>query len=285
MAGTPLGPDHRFQIGSISKSFAVICALQLEAEGALALDDPLVTHLPWFQVGGGHGTITLRHLLMHRSGLPLGSDPGPSSLGLVADLAGRRDRVGARHPVLVLERRVRRGSDSRSRPSRAYRFPSSCDGACSSRSACTTRLRTSHPEDRCHLADGHESVRPDIPWHPGVPLATSPFAPSEGASGQHRLDRRRHGSLRPPPARPPADRVRPHDRRASRRRGLPLRPGRLDHRPRRPPDRRPLRGHGRVCRPDAVRHGRRDRRHRARERPGGRTDGRRVRARPGPCGE
>ena len=34
LAGTPLRSDHLLQIGSISKSFAAICALQLEAEGA-----------------------------------------------------------------------------------------------------------------------------------------------------------------------------------------------------------------------------------------------------------
>ena len=55
MAETPLGLDHRFQIGSISKSFAAICALQLEAEGALALDDQLVTHVPGFRCGEGTG--------------------------------------------------------------------------------------------------------------------------------------------------------------------------------------------------------------------------------------
>jgi len=55
LAGTPLQLDHLLQIGSISKSFAVICALQLEREGALALADPVERHLPWFQAGGGHG--------------------------------------------------------------------------------------------------------------------------------------------------------------------------------------------------------------------------------------
>ena len=182
MAGTPLGPDHRFQIGSISKSFAVICALQLEAEGALALDDPLVTHLPWFQVGGGHGTITLRHLLMHRSGLPLGSDPGPSSLGLVADLAGAEtewepgtrfwySNVGYDAAGFALEAVT------------GIPFPELVRRRVLAPLGMHDSLAHIHPEDRCHLADGHESVRPDIPWHPGVPLATSPFAPSEGASG------------------------------------------------------------------------------------------------------
>ena len=206
MAGTPLGPDHRFQIGSISKSFAVICALQLEAEGALALDDPLVTHLPWFQVGGGHGTITLRHLLMHRSGLPLGSDPGPSSPASSPSWPGLRPS-GSRAP----------GSGTRTsgttrlgyalEPSRHTVSRARATARARSRSACTTRLAHIDPDDRCHLADGHESVRPDIPWHPGA-RSQRTVRPSEGASGQHRLDRRRHGVVRPPPARPRADRVR-----------------------------------------------------------------------------
>jgi CubicO group peptidase (beta-lactamase class C family) len=51
LAGTPLRSDHLLQIGSISKSFAAICALQLEAEGAISLDDPLAGHLPWAGTG------------------------------------------------------------------------------------------------------------------------------------------------------------------------------------------------------------------------------------------
>src|SRR5439155_10975523 len=87
LAGTPLGTDNRFEIGSISKSFAAISAIQLAREGALSLDDKLVQHVPWFRVRGGHGPITLRHLLMHRSGLPVGSDPSPSSPAHIAELA------------------------------------------------------------------------------------------------------------------------------------------------------------------------------------------------------
>ena len=43
--GEPLTPQHRFRIGSVSKTFVAAVVLQLVDEGALALDgeaDPLV---------------------------------------------------------------------------------------------------------------------------------------------------------------------------------------------------------------------------------------------------
>jgi D-alanyl-D-alanine carboxypeptidase len=61
------GPDHRFRIGSVTKSFVATIALQLVAEGALTLDDSVERWLPGLVPNGG--AITLRHLLNHTSGI------------------------------------------------------------------------------------------------------------------------------------------------------------------------------------------------------------------------
>jgi CubicO group peptidase (beta-lactamase class C family) len=66
----PLTTDHLFQIGSISKSFVALCALQLREEGKLDLDRPLREYLPWLRIESGYGPITPHHLLTHSSGLP-----------------------------------------------------------------------------------------------------------------------------------------------------------------------------------------------------------------------
>lgn len=71
------GPDNRavtldtpFQLGSVSKSFAALVMVQLASEGQLDLDTPVITYLPDFRTRGTDGgkTITVRHILSHRSG-------------------------------------------------------------------------------------------------------------------------------------------------------------------------------------------------------------------------
>jgi D-alanyl-D-alanine carboxypeptidase len=183
LAETPLGPDHRFEIGSISKSFAAICVLQLEREGALSLDDKLVQHVPWFRVRGGHGPITLRHLLMHRSGLPVGAEPGPSSPAHIAELADAQTEwePGARfwysnvgYDALGYALELRSGLPLPELIGRRVLAPLGM-------SASSAHIA---PEDRRLLADGHERLHPHLPRHPSrSQLATAPFTVSEGASG------------------------------------------------------------------------------------------------------
>ncbi len=60
-------PEHRFKLGSITKTFVAAVVLQLVEEGALGLDDPLGDHyggLPWAS------EVTLRQMLQHSSGVP-----------------------------------------------------------------------------------------------------------------------------------------------------------------------------------------------------------------------
>lgn len=65
-AGTPLTPQDRFRIGSITKTFVTAVVLQLVQEGLLTLDDPLSAYVPDLP---NAENITIRHLLSHRSGI------------------------------------------------------------------------------------------------------------------------------------------------------------------------------------------------------------------------
>jgi CubicO group peptidase (beta-lactamase class C family) len=73
-AGTPVAPEHRFQIGSISKGFTVMALLQQREEGRLDLDAPVTEYLPWFEVRSAFGPIAVRHLLSHTAGIVCGMD-------------------------------------------------------------------------------------------------------------------------------------------------------------------------------------------------------------------
>lgn len=64
---SPLSPQSRFRVGSITKTFVASVALQLVEEGRLVLDAPVSTLLPGLLADGD--TITVRHLLGQRSGL------------------------------------------------------------------------------------------------------------------------------------------------------------------------------------------------------------------------
>lgn len=64
-----------FQIASVSKAFTAATLALLADEGKLDWDDPVIDHLPEFRMYDPWVTreFTLRDLLTHRSGLPLGA--------------------------------------------------------------------------------------------------------------------------------------------------------------------------------------------------------------------
>lgn len=69
----PATPGTIYRIASISKLFTSTAILQLRDQGKLSLDDPVDRHLPWFKIKNPYPdarTVTIRHLLMHTSGLP-----------------------------------------------------------------------------------------------------------------------------------------------------------------------------------------------------------------------
>lgn len=75
-AGRPMQFGDRFQIGSISKSFAAIIAMQEVEAGRLDLRAPVTDYVPWFEVRSHFGPITPYHLLTHTAGLIMGTDFG-----------------------------------------------------------------------------------------------------------------------------------------------------------------------------------------------------------------
>ena len=62
---TPARPEMRYGIGSVSKQFLAASILMLEAEGKLALDDPVGRYLPDLTRAR---EVTIRELLSHTSG-------------------------------------------------------------------------------------------------------------------------------------------------------------------------------------------------------------------------
>lgn len=65
-ARTRMDTGRRFRVGSVSKTFTSVVVLQLVAEGRIELDAPAADYLP---EPLPDDTITVRHLLSHRSGL------------------------------------------------------------------------------------------------------------------------------------------------------------------------------------------------------------------------
>ena len=71
----PVGPDTIFVIGSTSKAFTVAALAVLVDEGKLKWDDKIIDHMPDFRMFDPWVTreMTVRDLLVHRSGLGLGA--------------------------------------------------------------------------------------------------------------------------------------------------------------------------------------------------------------------
>ena len=68
---TPLDVDTTFEIGSVSKVFAGLLLLDAARRGEVALDDPLIKHLPDWKLPTREGKgMTLRHAATHTTGLP-----------------------------------------------------------------------------------------------------------------------------------------------------------------------------------------------------------------------
>ena len=67
--------DTLFAIASNTKAMTATALSVLAEQGKLSLDDKVIDHLPWFRMGDAYVTreMTLRDLLVHRSGLGLGA--------------------------------------------------------------------------------------------------------------------------------------------------------------------------------------------------------------------
>ncbi len=72
---TPVDAETLFGIASNTKAFTATALALLVEEGVIEWDAPVVRYLPWFQLSDPYVTreLTVRDLLVHRSGLGLGA--------------------------------------------------------------------------------------------------------------------------------------------------------------------------------------------------------------------
>jgi beta-N-acetylhexosaminidase len=70
-SGRPVTPTSIFDLASVSKVVGTTTAtMMLVADGSLDLDEPVVSYLPWWSRGDARkAEVTVRQLLLHRSGL------------------------------------------------------------------------------------------------------------------------------------------------------------------------------------------------------------------------
>ena len=69
--GGEVTPRTLFHMASITKPFVATSIMQLLEQGKLSLDDPIVQHLPYFQLKDERYTaLTIRRFLNHSSGMP-----------------------------------------------------------------------------------------------------------------------------------------------------------------------------------------------------------------------
>jgi CubicO group peptidase (beta-lactamase class C family) len=68
----PVTPNTIFGVASITKSFTAMAIMQLEIEGKLSVEDPVINYLPEFQLPGikDMKNVKIHHLLSHTTGLP-----------------------------------------------------------------------------------------------------------------------------------------------------------------------------------------------------------------------
>jgi D-alanyl-D-alanine carboxypeptidase len=80
-ARTPVHSETRFQIGSISKSFAGLLVLHEVEAGRLELHVSVNDILPWLRLPEPFGPLTLHHLMTHTAGLLIGTEDAPTGPG------------------------------------------------------------------------------------------------------------------------------------------------------------------------------------------------------------
>ena len=180
--GAPVAEETRFEIGSISKSFAALIALQEVERGTLDLHAPVTEYVPWFRVRSEYGPITTHHLLTHTSGLIMGMDFADDATPAVESLArtstgfapGERffySNDGYKLVGLILERVT--GTSIRELLRERVFDP--------------IGMRRTDPaitfESRKDVATGHQRISEDRPPHRGMPLVQAPPIVSTTADG------------------------------------------------------------------------------------------------------
>jgi len=162
----PTRTDHRYQVGSISKTFVSIVINQLVAEGLISLDQEITSILPWVEISGDPSEVTVRNLLAHTAGLILGGDGIPDDYAQIWALRNsprvknstnhfHYSNVGFMLLGLAIEA-VTQSSLADQLTSRIFK-PLGMDSS----------LGAILHEHRESLAVGYWPMREEIPWRPG----------------------------------------------------------------------------------------------------------------------
>jgi D-alanyl-D-alanine carboxypeptidase len=178
----PVTPATRFEIGSISKSFTSIVVLGLASRGALDLDAPVATYLPWFAVRSRFAPITVRHLLQHTAGLITGADAMPDDRAQVWEL--RHTEAGAEpgswfhysnagYLLLGLVVEAVTGRSAAQMVAESILEPLGMTGS-------TAQVLHEHHD---LLATGYGPLHDDRPWLPGDPLIPATWFEVAAADG------------------------------------------------------------------------------------------------------
>jgi CubicO group peptidase (beta-lactamase class C family) len=193
-AAVPVRPDHRFEIGSISKVFTSLLVNQLVDEGLVDLDRPVTEVLPWLDLGTPSAPATARHLLAHTAGLVVGADGLPDELAQVWGLRDltRSDPLGGRFHysnlgfmVLgVLASHVT-GQPFAELVRRRLFAPMGMPDALSS---------VTH-DDRATMATGYWPLHDDRPWVPGDAITPATWFEVAAADGNVAADADELGRL------------------------------------------------------------------------------------------
>ncbi|CAN5715687.1 hypothetical protein BH09ACT8_BH09ACT8_12340 [soil metagenome] len=181
-ASIAVAPQHRFEIGSISKVFTSIAVLQLVGAGLLRLDEPIGAVLDWLPTSLRGDGITVGRLLNHTAGLVASVDAVPDEIAQVTTFAGD---VSAAPPgtffhysnlgFVVLGLAVRHVAG---RPLvDLVRTDILAPLEMTSTIACVTH------DDYGSLARGYQPPRDDQPWVPRDAVVAAPWLEVAGADG------------------------------------------------------------------------------------------------------
>lgn len=170
---TPVGPDHLFQIGSISKVFTALTFYSMHQEGKLAPSARTADTLSDIPIANG-GAITLQHLLNHTAGLPANAPMLPDGGLWSAYEPGAHWHYS--NTGYELATRAIAQADSRLFHEAVEARVLAPLGMITSRAAIASG-------DRARHAQGYELLRSDRPaFRPG-PIAPSPWVNVESGAG------------------------------------------------------------------------------------------------------
>ena len=168
-----VGPDHLFQVGSITKMMASLAAWSLIDEGKLSPDTRLAELMPELIVRGGED-ITLQHLLNHNSGLPNGAPlflDGGLWTGSAPGSYWAYSNTGYKIAGKIIER-----VDGRL-------FPEALEARVLRPLGMDQSVGALRKVDRPRYAQGYEPALFDRPHMRPGPITAAPWVDYDGASG------------------------------------------------------------------------------------------------------